>query len=304
MDDTVAILLHLGKEALMAKIDLKSAFGMIPVHCADWDLLGTHWWGKYYVDTCLPFGLHLAPFLFNEYTTAIEWIMTHNYQLHHLIHYLDKAFLIAPPQSFCSQRDLDTFLLTLVKCGVIRSRKCLLDQSQPITYTILRHLIRHLKSDQHLWKPDRVMLSAAFCLAFHGLLWVSEYTAQPDKAFMPQPHATPSDIQWHSQDFTLFLKRFKTDQQGKGTMVNFCKLTKLTCPYHSMATKTPYTTPLFCFSNAFPFTRLRLLNHLHRQLQQADYHPHRYNTHSFKIGGTTSAAGAGTSQVTIQHLGR
>ena len=44
VDDAVAILLHLGKGALMAKIDLKSAFCMIPVHCVDWDLLGMHWW--------------------------------------------------------------------------------------------------------------------------------------------------------------------------------------------------------------------------------------------------------------------
>ena len=102
VDDAVVILLHLGKGALMAKISLKSAFQTIPVHCADWDLLGIHWWGQYYVDICLPFGLRLAPFLFNEYATAIEWIMTHNYQLRHL----DDFFLAAPAQSFCCQRDL------------------------------------------------------------------------------------------------------------------------------------------------------------------------------------------------------
>ena len=68
VDDAVAILLHLGKGALMAKIDLKSAFQMIPVHCTDWDPFGMYWWGQYYVDTCLPFGLRSAPFLSNEYT--------------------------------------------------------------------------------------------------------------------------------------------------------------------------------------------------------------------------------------------
>ena len=61
MDDVVAILLHLGKAALMAKIDLKSAFRMIPVHCTDWDLFGMHWRGQYYVDTSLPFSLHSDP---------------------------------------------------------------------------------------------------------------------------------------------------------------------------------------------------------------------------------------------------
>jgi len=94
-------------------------------------------------------------------------------------------------------------------------------------------------------------------------------------------------------------------------MNNFCKLTKLTCPYHSMATyialaspKDPYTTPLFWFSNDRPFPRLRLLKHLHCQLQQAGYYPHQYNTHSFRIGGATSAGEAGISQATIQQLGR
>ena len=123
----------------------------------------------------------------------------------------------------------------------------------PITGTILRHLICQLKSNQHLWKPDRAMLSAAFCLAFHGLLQVSENTAPSNKAFIPRLHATLSDTQWHSQHFTFFLKRSKTDQWGKGTVISFCKLTKSTCPYHSMATyvhllKTPTQHPYFALA--------------------------------------------------------
>lgn len=46
VNDAVAILLHLGKGALMAKINLKSAFCMIPVHCVDWGLPGMHWRGQ------------------------------------------------------------------------------------------------------------------------------------------------------------------------------------------------------------------------------------------------------------------
>ena len=44
--------------------------------------------------------------------------MTHNYQLHHLIHYLDDFFLASPPQSFSCRRDLDTFLQVVSKLGV------------------------------------------------------------------------------------------------------------------------------------------------------------------------------------------
>ena len=124
----------------------------------------------------------------------------------------------------------DNSLLTLVKRGMTRSSKHLPDQRQAITGTILRHLICQLKSDQQPRKPDCAMLLAAFCLAFYGLLRVSEYTAPSNKAFTPRLHATPSDIQWDSQHFTFFLKQSKTDQQGKGAMISFCKLTKSTCP--------------------------------------------------------------------------
>ena len=40
---------------LMAEVDLKSAFCMVPVRAEDWDLLGMYWQGRYYVDTCVPF---------------------------------------------------------------------------------------------------------------------------------------------------------------------------------------------------------------------------------------------------------
>ena len=40
VDDAVKILTALGKGALMAKVDLKSAFRVVPVHSTDWDLLG------------------------------------------------------------------------------------------------------------------------------------------------------------------------------------------------------------------------------------------------------------------------
>ena len=47
----------------MAKVDLKSAFRMVPVRRQDWELLGMKWKEAYYIDTCLPFGLRSAPYL-------------------------------------------------------------------------------------------------------------------------------------------------------------------------------------------------------------------------------------------------
>ena len=92
VDDAYAILNLLGTGALMSKIDLKNAFRLIPVHPNDWNLLGICWRNKFYIDTCLPFGLHSAPFLFNQLSVAIHWILQHKYSVCHLLHYLDDFF--------------------------------------------------------------------------------------------------------------------------------------------------------------------------------------------------------------------
>ena len=65
IDDAVALLGKFQRGALMAKLDLQAAFRMVPIRPSEWELLGMHWRGQYYVDTCLPFGLRSAPSIFN-----------------------------------------------------------------------------------------------------------------------------------------------------------------------------------------------------------------------------------------------
>ena len=77
----------------MAKTDLKSAFRLIPIHPDDWNLLGIYWQSQYYVDTYLPFGLRSAPFLFNQLSDGLEWILKNNYGIQHVIHILDDFFI-------------------------------------------------------------------------------------------------------------------------------------------------------------------------------------------------------------------
>ena len=49
------------------------------------------WRNRFFVDTCLPFGLRSALFFFNQFADALEWILR-NYGLHWPIHYLDDYF--------------------------------------------------------------------------------------------------------------------------------------------------------------------------------------------------------------------
>lgn len=46
MDRVGAAAQHLGKGALLAKLDIKSAYHLVPVHPQDRPLLGIEWRGK------------------------------------------------------------------------------------------------------------------------------------------------------------------------------------------------------------------------------------------------------------------
>ena len=93
VDDAIRVLKSLGPGSHMAKTDLKSAFRLIPIHPDDWNLLGIYWKAQFYVDLYLPFGLRSAPYLFNQLSDALEWILKHNYGLQSVLHILDDFFV-------------------------------------------------------------------------------------------------------------------------------------------------------------------------------------------------------------------
>ena len=64
IDDAVTMILKKGGGAQFAKLDLESAYRMVPVHPEDRQLLGMEWKGQWYVDAALPFGLRSAPKVF------------------------------------------------------------------------------------------------------------------------------------------------------------------------------------------------------------------------------------------------
>ncbi len=63
--DAVNIINLLGRDTQLIKLDLKDAYRIVPVHPADYTLLGITWQGQLYLDRALPFGLRSAPKLFN-----------------------------------------------------------------------------------------------------------------------------------------------------------------------------------------------------------------------------------------------
>ena len=54
------------------------------------------WGGLYYYDKVLPFGLRSAPFLFNQLSEAVEWILYDKCQISYVVHFLDDFLIIEP----------------------------------------------------------------------------------------------------------------------------------------------------------------------------------------------------------------
>ena len=75
VDSAITEIVKLGRGALFAKVDIKSAFRLLPVHPADRHLLAMNWNSQIFIDICLPFGLHSAPKLFNVLADFLSWIL-------------------------------------------------------------------------------------------------------------------------------------------------------------------------------------------------------------------------------------
>ena len=93
LDRAVQMVAQLGKGALMAKLDIKSAYCLCPVRKEDWELLGLQWEDKIFIDLCLAFGLCPAGNRFNRLAEALCWILSNKYLIEFIMHYLDDFFL-------------------------------------------------------------------------------------------------------------------------------------------------------------------------------------------------------------------
>lgn len=97
VEHAISILQDLGYGCFMSKVDIKSAFRNILVYPSDWELLGMKWEGLYFFDMTLPFGLRSAPFLFYQFSSALEWTIQTKLQIPKVIHILDDFFFATPP---------------------------------------------------------------------------------------------------------------------------------------------------------------------------------------------------------------
>ena len=103
--------------ALLAKVDIESAYRLIPVHPLDRHLQAVEWGGQVYVDPMLPFGLRSAPKIFNAIADALEWGVRQQ-GVAHIFHYLDDFIVIGAPDSPECARALAILMHTCTRLGV------------------------------------------------------------------------------------------------------------------------------------------------------------------------------------------
>ena len=124
LDRVVQELRKLGRRAHMAKMDIESAYRMVPVHSGDRQLLAVQWAGQMFFDTRLPFGLRSAPKIFTAVADALQWIFIRQ-GMTWVDHYLDDYITLGPPGTTTCQANLERMLSSCQRLGVpVASEKC------------------------------------------------------------------------------------------------------------------------------------------------------------------------------------
>lgn len=88
-DGVVDMIASLGRGALIGKMDVKSAFRLIPIYPGDFDLLGFSVDGSYYIDKCLPMGCSISCKIWETFATFLHWLTQFKSGLNTSDHYLD-----------------------------------------------------------------------------------------------------------------------------------------------------------------------------------------------------------------------
>ena len=98
------------KNALIAKMDIKSAFRLLPVYPGDFNLLGFKIDSDYFIDKCIPMGCSISCSTFEKNSTFLHWLTTKESNSENLDHYLDDFFFAGKANSNDCQSLMTTFI--------------------------------------------------------------------------------------------------------------------------------------------------------------------------------------------------
>ncbi|XP_063790754.1 uncharacterized protein LOC134945420 [Pseudophryne corroboree] len=98
-DDALRLVRDCGPGSLLAKLDVESAFRLLPLHPDSLRFLGFKIGGEFYVDRCLPMGCSVSCAYFECFSIFLHWcVQTASGQLG-VAHYLDDFLFVGPGDS-------------------------------------------------------------------------------------------------------------------------------------------------------------------------------------------------------------
>ena len=145
-----------------------------------------------------------------------------------------------------------------------------------------------------------------FLLAFFALLRIGEFTKtglQMEQSHLPQNQ----DVTIHKRTLHVTMRSFKHSSSCPTTLC-LASQSGVLCPvkaikdYKEMRGSSDGS--LFIFSSGQPITRAFFMQYYVHALRWANMDPHRYKSHSFRIGAATTAATRGLTDAQIQAMGR
>ena len=220
VDDAIQQIVTLGQGALLAKIDIKSAFRLLPVHPADRHLLAMEWHGVIYIDTCLPFGLRSAPKLFNVLADFLEGILL-NQGVTFVLHYLDDFLTIGPPGTTVCQHNLSLIIEVCQVLGIPLAIEKVAGPATSLDFLGIvldtDHMEARLPKDKlvriqatlHEWLQKRSAKKREI-LSLVGVLQHAARVVRPGRTFVSRMYATAAGVR-ELDYFTRLNKEFRSD---------------------------------------------------------------------------------------------
>ena len=220
IDDAINQVLLLGSGTLMAKIDIQSAFRLLPVHAADRHLLQMKWDNLIFVDTCLPFGLRSAPKLFNILADLLQWI-SQQQGVSYIMHYLDDFLVLGTPGSNQCQTNLSIIKECCEMLGIPLALERVEDPSTSLSFLGIVidtvHMQLHLPPDKLIRIRDLISTwlskksaTQREILSLVGLLQHATKVLRCGRTFVSRMYATAAKVQ-QLDYYTRLNKDFRSD---------------------------------------------------------------------------------------------
>ena len=220
VDDAITNILESGQGTLLAKVDIKHAFRLLPVHPADRHLLTMEWNQSIYIDTCLPFGLRSAPKLFNILADLLSWVTTQQ-GVTFSMHYLDDFLMFGPPDSPICQQNLNTFTQVCNELGIPLATEKLEGPSTSLTFLGIildtHHMeirlpmdkLQRIHQELSLWLPRKTATKRDI-LSLVGLLQHATKVVRSGRTFVARMYSTAAKLR-ELTFFTRLNQDFRSD---------------------------------------------------------------------------------------------